>query len=346
VRRRLRRGVSILLFALAVAAISAPPALAQTRITDDAKRSVTLPAHVSRVFAAGAPAEVLLYTLVPDMLVGRNHMPTAAALEFMPPELRSPTPIKKLPDRDDPRYDDELLTLKPDVYIDYGTIDDDYVGALDAISARTKVPGIILDGRLTDIPATYRNLGTALGVRERGEKLAIEAQRIIDKYRDAATSVRVYLACSRDSLMPCVQGHPNGDAAELLGAINTAGTTTTAPKRPFTVQEVRLSKPDVIVAASQLSADIMRNDPEWHEVGAVASGRVYFPPEQPFSWGPRPPSVNRLLGVIWMAYALRSRPFDDAFFADVTSAFETFYHFTPTREQITKLVADPRRPGA
>jgi iron complex transport system substrate-binding protein len=329
-----------------MSALSAQGARAQARFTDDAKRHVALPTHVSRVFAAGAPAEVLLYTLVPDMLVGRNHMPTAAALEFMPPELRSPKPIKNLPDRDGSRYDDELLALKPDVYIDYGTIDDDYVAALDAISTRTKVPGIILDGRLAEIPATYRKLGKALGVPERGERLAAEAQRIIDKYRNAAASVRVYLACSRDSLMPCVQGHPNGDAAELLGAINTAGTTTTAPKRPFTVQEVRLSKPDVIVAASQLSADIMRNDPEWHEVGAVESGRVYFPPDQPFSWGPRPPSVNRLLGVIWMAYALRARPFDDAFFADVTSAFETFYHVTPTKEQIAKLVADSRRPGS
>jgi iron complex transport system substrate-binding protein len=328
-----------------VAALFAHSARAQTRFTDDAKRNVTLPAHAARVFAAGAPAEVLLYTLAPDMLVGRNHMPTAAALDFMPPALRSPTPIKNLPDRDEPRYDDELLALKPDVYIDYGTIDDDYVAALEAISARTKIPALILDGRLTDIPASYRKLGTALGVADRGEKLAAEAQRLLDKYRGAAPAVRVYLACSRDSLLPCVQGHAFGEAAELLGAVNTAGTTATAPKRPLTVQEIRLSKPDAIVVASQMSADIMRNDPAWHEVGAVASGRVYFPPDQPFSWGPRPPSVNRLFGVIWMAYVLRAKPFDDAFFADVTSAFETFYHFTPTREQLDKLLTDPRRPG-
>jgi len=345
VRPRPRRGAHLSLIAFSVFALSAPSLLAQTRVTDDAKRGVTVPAHVSRVFAAGAPAEVLLYTLVPDMLVGRNHMPTAAALELMPPALRSPKQIKNLPDRDNPRYDDELLQLKPEVYIDYGTIDGDYVAALEAISGRAKVPALIFDGRLTAIPTVYRRLGTALGVPDRGEKLAAEAQRLIDKYRDTAASTRVYLACSRDSLMPCVQGHPFGEAAELLGAVNTAGTTATAPKRPFTVQEVRLSKPDAVVAASQLSADIMRNDPEWHEVDAVASGRVYFPPDQPFSWGPRPPSVNRLLGVIWMAYALRAKPFDDAFFADVTSAFETFYHFTPTREQIGKLVADPRRPG-
>ena len=345
-RLRRRGAASAFLIAFAVYAPCAGHAQAQARFTDDAKRSVTVPAHVSRVFAAGAPAEVLLYTLVPDMLVGRNHIPTAAALEFMPPELRSPQPIKKLPDRDDPRYDDELIALRPDVYIDYGTIDDDYVAALEAISGRTKIAALIFDGHLTAIPTMYRRLGTALGVPDRGEKLAVEAQRLLDKYHNAAASVRVYLACSRDSLMPCVQGHPFGEAAELLGAINTAGTTTTAPKRPFTVQEVRLSKPDAVVAASQLSADIMRNDPEWHEVDAVANGRVYFPPEQPFSWGPRPPSVNRLLGVIWLAYVLRLQPFDDAFFADVTSAFETFYHFTPTKEQIAKLVADPRRPGS
>jgi len=345
VRRQPRGAASALLVATVVYALCAGYAQAQSRFTDDAKRDVTLPAHVSRVFAAGAPAEVLLYTLVPDMLVGRNHMPTAAALEFMPPELRSPRPIKKLPDRDDPRYDDELIALKPDVYIDYGTIDDDYISALDAIGSRTKVPAIILDGDLASIPGTYRKLGAALGVAERAERLAAEAQRLLDKYHNAAASVRVYLACSRDSLMPCVQGHAFGEAAELLGAQNTAGSAMTAPKRPLTVQEVRLSKPDAVVAASQLSADIMRNDPEWHEVDAVASGRVYFPPEQPFSWGPRPPSVNRLLGVIWMAYVLRAQPFDDAFFADVTSAFETFYHFTPTKEQIAKLVADPRRPG-
>jgi iron complex transport system substrate-binding protein len=345
VTRRRRGGASAFLITFATFALCASGLRAETRFTDDAKRIVTLPAHVSRVFAAGAPAEVLLYTLVPEMLVGRNHMPTAAALEFMPPALRSPKPIKKLPDRDDPRYDDELVALMPDVYVDYGTVDDDYVGAVDAIEGRTKVPAIILDGRLTNIPETYRRIGAALGVPERAEPLAEEAQRLIDKYRDAAASVRVYLACSRDSLMPCLQGHAYGEAADLLGALNTAGTTATAPKRPLTVQEVRLSKPDVVVAASQLSADIMRNDPEWHEVDAVASGLVFFPPEQPFSWGPRPPSVNRLLGLVWMAYVLRSRPFDDAFFADVTSAFETFYHFTPTRDQIARLVADPRRPG-
>ncbi len=78
-----------------------------------------------------------------------------------------------------------MLALDVDVYVDYGTIDDDYVAALEAISERTRIPGIILDGSLENIPAVYRRLGAAFGVPERGERLAAEAERIIDKYRGA-----------------------------------------------------------------------------------------------------------------------------------------------------------------
>ena len=170
--------VALLASSLVCAAASRPTRRSSTMRSDE----VVLPANVERVFAAGAPAEVLLYTLVPDKLAGRNHIPPAAALELMPPQFRTQPPIVNLPDRDDPRYDAELLALDVDVYVDYGTVDADYVAALEAISERTGIPGIILDGR-SRRSRRYRRLGAALGVPERGERLAGEAERIIDKYR-------------------------------------------------------------------------------------------------------------------------------------------------------------------
>jgi iron complex transport system substrate-binding protein len=312
----------------------------QTPFIDDAQRRVMLPNEVTRVFAAGAPAEVLLYTLVPEMLGGRNHTPSEAALALMPPEYRTPVQITNLPDRDDPRYDAELVALNVDVYVDYGTVDSDYVDALETISTRTGIPGIIFDGGLANIPAVYGKLGSALGVPERGERLAAVAERILGKYRDAlsASRVRVYLACSQNGTTPCLEGHSFGEAAQWLGATNTAGTVETAPRGALTVEEIRAFAPDVIIAASKASAASLQADPAWREIAAVAAGRVHAPPDLPFNWGPRPPSVNRLLGVIWMAYVLASRPFDDAFFADVGAFFETFYHVTPTREQLRRLV--------
>jgi iron complex transport system substrate-binding protein len=84
-------------------------------IVDDAGRHVELTTKVSRVFAAGYPAEILLYTLAPEMLAGRNHPPPAAALELIPPEYRKLPTIGTLPERDEPRYDAELVAAKPDL---------------------------------------------------------------------------------------------------------------------------------------------------------------------------------------------------------------------------------------
>ena len=299
-----------------------------------------LPADVDRVFAAGAPAEILLYTLVPEKLAGRNHLPSPAALELMPPEYRAPVQVVNLPDRDDARYDAELLALDVDVYVDYGTVDDDYVAALEAISSRTGVPGVILDGRLTEMPAVYRELGVALGVPERGARLAAEAERLLDKYGGmlARAAPRVYLACSQNGLAPCFQGHSAGEAAELLGATNVAGSIEDAPRRPLTLEEIRALAPDVIIAANRDAAEAMRTDAAWRDLEAVAAGRVHAPPTLPFNWGPRPPSVNRLAGLIWMAYVVPGRPFDDDFFADLRTFCAAFYHTDPTREQLRELV--------
>src|SRR5262249_26349945 len=85
--RKLRAAVAPCL-ALAGALLAAHVAHA-AEFVDDAGRRVELPAQVDRVFAAGAPAEILLYTLVPEMLGGLNHKPAPDALELMPPAYRS-----------------------------------------------------------------------------------------------------------------------------------------------------------------------------------------------------------------------------------------------------------------
>lgn len=316
----------------------------QEPFVDDAGRRVALPPSVERVFAAGAPAEVLLYTLAPQKLAGRNSVPTPAALAFIPPRFRDMVAIANLPDRDDPRYDAELLALGVDVYVDYGTVDADYVAALEAISGRTRIPGVILDGRLSEIPHVYQRLGVALGVPQRGAMLAAESQRLLDKYRGllAAAPPRVYLACSQNGTSPCFRDLSAGEAAELLGATNVAGSIEQAARRPLTIAEIRELAPDVIIAPTRDAAAAIRRDPAWRDVSAVAAGRVHAPPTLPFNWGSRPPSVNRLAGLIWLAYVLQGRPFDDAFFADVSAFFAAFYHTTPTPEQLDALVQEGR----
>lgn len=331
----------LLLSAIAIAVVCLLSGGAmQGRFVDDAGRSVTLPARVGRVFAAGAPAEVMLYTLVPDLLVGRNRLPGDDALEFFPPAFRTPTLIRQLPEVDNPAADAELVALKPDLYIDYGTVQEDYVASVEAVQLRTQVPGIILNGALRRIPEMYRRLGAVLGVKDRGDRLGGLADRVLAKYGGALSSakpVRVYLACSADGYLPCLEDDSGGEQLQWLGGVNVAGTRATAPRRPLTIDEITAMAPDVIIVSG--SAARLRSDPAWQRVKAVTAGRVYQWPSQPYSWGSRPPSVNRLPGVAWLAYVARGRSFDAEFEADLRSLFRELYHLELTEPQIQRLLA-------
>ena len=321
-------------------------AITQTRFVDDARREVQLPARVTKVFAAGAPAEVLLYTLVPEMLAGRNRVPEGEAVEFFPPQYRNPVFIRQLPEVDNPAYDAELLALKPDVYVDYGTVGEDYIASLNAVQQRTRVPGLILDGALPRIPETYRRLGTALGVASRGEQLAAAAERILTKYRGAlaAKAPRVYLACSNDGFVPCLEDDSSGEQLKWLGGVNVAGVRATAPRRPRTIDEIKAFAPHAVVVTGGSDAVArLRANPMWQSVDAVAAGRVYRYPSLPYGWGARPPSVNRLPGVIWLAYVLQERTFDAEFSADVRAFFRDFYHLNLTDQQLQALVTRDER---
>jgi iron complex transport system substrate-binding protein len=326
------------------AAIAVLPVWTQAPFVDDAKRSVVLPPRVARVFAAGGPAEVLLYTLAPEMLVGRNRVPDAEAMEFFPAAHRNPVLIRRLPEVNNPKADAELVALKPDLYVDYGTVHEDYIASVEAVQRRTGVPGIILDGALARVPQTYRRLGAALGIAARGERLAAAADHILTKYRGslASSKVRVYLACSPDGLVPCRADESAGEPLAWLGGVNVAGTDASAPRRPLSVDEITALRPDAIVVSGAAGAAArLRANPAWHALDAVAAGRVYEWPRLPYGWGGRPPSVNRLPGLVWLSYMASKRPVDAAFYADIRSVFSDFYHVALTEAQLQRLLARP-----
>jgi iron complex transport system substrate-binding protein len=204
------------------------------------------------------------------------------------------------------------------------------------------VPGIILDGNLARIPETYRRLGTALGVSARGSMLAAAAERILTKYRgmlSASGPTRVYLACSADGFVPCLEDDSAGEQLEWLGGVNVAGTRATAPRRPLTIDEIRAFAPRAIVMTGAPGiAARLRANPAWQSLEAVTAGRVYQYPGLPYGWGARPPSVNRLPGLMWLAYVAAGRAFDAELDADVRGFFKDFYHLELTDQQSRTLV--------
>jgi iron complex transport system substrate-binding protein len=155
----------------------------------------------------------------------------------------------------------------------------------------------------------------------------------------ADAGVRVYLACSADGFQPCLADQSAGEQLAWLGGVNVAGTRATAPRRPLTIEEITALAPQVIVVNGPPgSAARLRANAEWRAVPAVAAGRVHEWPSLPYSWGARPPSVNRLPGLPWLSYVAAGRPFDEPFYDEIREFYRDFYHLDVTDAQLQQLL--------
>src|SRR5262249_54353979 len=119
--------LALLLATAGIAAAQAP-----TRpFVDSAGRTVQIPAQVTRVFAAGPPASVLVYTLAPDKLAGWIRAPTAEERPFIPPRYAALPVHGRLTGRGDSANVEAVLQLRPDIIVDVGTIDPTYASLAD-----------------------------------------------------------------------------------------------------------------------------------------------------------------------------------------------------------------------
>jgi iron complex transport system substrate-binding protein len=153
------------------------PAPAQTRsITDSAGRVVKLPERVETVFAAGPPAAILLYVMAPDRMLGWPRANRADERAFLAEPYADLPELGTLTGQGGEANLERVLALQPDLILDFGSVRDTYVDLANRVQAQTGIPYLLIDGRFENTPAALRLLGEALGVPERGEELARDAE--------------------------------------------------------------------------------------------------------------------------------------------------------------------------
>ncbi len=97
------------------------------------------------------------------------------------------------------------------------------------------------------------------------------------------------------------------------------------------IEQVLLWNPDVIITIDQNFAANVRADPAWASVAAVRDGRVHLSPKLPFGWIDFPPSVNRLIGLWWLARILYPDVFPEDLRALTRDFYRRFYHVNAER---------------
>ena len=105
------------------------------------------------------------------------------------------------------------------------------------------------------------------------------------------------------------------------------------------IEQVLLWNPDVIISIDQDFAASVYGDPSWASVNAVRNGRVHLSPKMPFGRVDFPSSVNRLIGLWWLAKILYADRFQEDMRALTRDFYTMFYHHTPSDTQIDHVLA-------
>src|SRR5262245_46914807 len=81
------------------AALLAPRVARAQTITDGAGRAVPVPAKVERVFLAGPPAAIFLYTLAPELMLGWTRAIRPEEAQFLLPNIAARPELGRLTGR-------------------------------------------------------------------------------------------------------------------------------------------------------------------------------------------------------------------------------------------------------
>jgi len=297
-------------------------------VTDSAGRQVEVPDRIERVMAAGPPASVLVYVLAPQKLVGWNRKPREAELPYLAPAVRDLPEIGRLTGRGDTANVEVVLKAKPDVIIDFGSVTATYVSLADRVQAQTKIPYLLVDGRFGNTAAALRLLGGVLGVEARAQELAKNVEEILADVDRVVAAVpeaqrpRVYFARGPNGLETGARGSINTEIIERAGGVNVVDLGGEQGRLiAVSLEQVLRWNPDTIVSIDAGFADHARSTPGWSDTQAVRRDRIYLSPSLPYGWVDSPPSLNRMIGLQWLARLF----FPDRFAGDLRSITKDFY---------------------
>jgi iron complex transport system substrate-binding protein len=330
---------------LATAATLATPRLARAAsVTDAAGRAVPIPEQVARVFPAGPPAAILLYTLAPELLLGWPRANRPEECVYMLPDICARPEVGRLTGRGNTANLEVVMALKPDLILDVGSTRGTFVSLAGRVQEQTGIPYALLDGHFGELVPSYRKLGELIHREAEAGALARYAEETmatvgarVDKV-PAARRPRVYYARGPRGLETGLGGSINVETIEFIGARNVAAERQ-GGLAIVSIEQVLAWNPDVIVTIDRDFAQSVRSDPVWAGVAAVRNGRVHLSPKMPFGWVDFPPSVNRLIGLRWLGKILYPELFPEDMHALTRDFYTRFYHVTPSDTQIEHVLA-------
>jgi iron complex transport system substrate-binding protein len=325
-------------------------------IVDMAGRKVTVPAQISKVYSTSQIGIIAIYTLNPDALAGWNFALAEGEKKFIPVKYHHLPVLGCWSGRNNTANLEQIIRIHPDCLISMGTIDQSYIDSADRIQQQLRIPVILVDGALSKLDAAYRFFGDLLGCQARARDLGAYCRRTVTAVTKAVAKVppgkrvKVYYAEGMKGLETDPQGSMHTEVLELAGGINVAEVSLLKGygRSAVSWEQLLAWNPEVIIVGYDKEAvngglyQQIRSDSTWGKLKAAQAKRVYQIPSAPFDWFDRPPGVNRIIGVKWLANLLYPGYVRLDLEATVKEFYRKFYRRPLTGAEVAELLRKAR----
>ncbi len=320
---------------------------ATTSFTDSAGRQVEVPAKITRIAPSGTMAQIVLFALAPEMLVGVSSKWDPVAEQYIDANYYNLPVLGQFYGKGDLNLE-EIAKVDPQVIIDIGESKSTIVADMDGIQNQVGIPTVHIEATMDTMAEAYRSLGKLLGKEKEAEVLAKYCEKvnsntdsIMAKVGDSGKTNLVYCT-GEDGLSVLAKGSFH---AEIIDAVsnNVAVVTDVSSKgtgNPVDLEQLMQWDPDVIIFAPGSIYSTVAQNEAWQNLKAIKNGTYYEVPNGPYNWMGNPPSVNRYLGMIWTTELLYPDKAQYDGYKEIAEYYKLFYHCDLTQDQYKALVAN------
>lgn len=324
--------------------------VATYEFVDSCDRPVQIPEDITRVAPSGSVAQMVLMTIAPEKLVGLSATPSTEQYPYFPEEMITLPTFGQFYGSKANLNMESLIAANPQVIIDIGDKKAGHARDMRKIQKQTGIPTIFIEADIDDFPQAYRTLGQILGKEEKGEQLASYVEDVLAMAEENKAKlteediVSVMYGTGSTGLNVNAKGSVQADVLTMIGVENAIVTEEVTNKGGGTLvnmEEVYNVDPDVIVLNTGGPYErIMAGGSEWDELKAVKSDSVYEVPNIPYCWMSSPPSINRVIGVLWLGNIIYPELYDYDMVAKAQEFYKLFWNYDLSEDEAKSMLAN------
>lgn len=310
--------------------------------TDSLGRTVEVPETIERVAVSGGVAQIVVFALAPDTLVGVASEWDTSAKAYLDESYYGLPELGQIYGGKGTLNLETLLNSGAQIIIDVGEPKDGAMEELDALQEQTGIPFVHVTMTTETAGDAYRMLGTLLDRSEEAEVLAAYCEDTLERMQTLAERVekkRVLYCLGDQGLHVIGKGSYHAEILDLItdNVAILGNPTSKGTGNEVDVEQILLWDPDVILFAPDSVYDTVASDEVYRTIPAIESGNYYKVPFGPYNWMGFPPSVQRYLGMLWLGSILYPNDCGYDLYAEVQTYFSLFYHCSLSEEQFMQM---------